>query len=246
MEKNKNSKKFLWIYAAVLFLSAFAVLLLTAFSQVKLSNNMDEYKRKLSERDNSIKEFSINLNSAAEEKTLLKQKLKQLEDENNNLKGVTNELGDFSTVKQRIERCRKSFDLLLHADNCYKQEKYVSCAEALKEIFVEDLGDQGAKRYSYLKAKVYLFAVKDFYKRGKEQMVLKNYLKSKDYFEKSLSFDETRYYEENTLFYLAFLSNKLKDQDKLKQYTQILTEKYPKSEYIEKIKKYMEGVQAGN
>ena len=236
MNKENSKKKFLWIYAVVLFASAFTVLLLTAFSQLKLNNHMEEYKKKLSERENSIREFNLNLSSVAQEKKSLKQKVEQLELENNQLKSVTTGNNNIQLINQRLERSKQSFDFLLKAEGFFEKDNYNLCAQTLRNVVVEDLGAQARQKYLALKPKAYLHAMKDYYSKGREQMRQNNYLKAKEYFEQSLAYDETKYYEENSLYYLALLSSKLKQVDLLKHYSETIIKEYPNSEYIEKVK----------
>lgn len=237
MQKDKSKRKFLWIYAVVLFSSAFTVLLLTAFSQLKLSSNIEEYKKKLKENENSIKGFNLSLNSAAEEKRELQKRIEELEKENTGLKSLAAGSSRPDLVNQREERSRQSFDSLLKAETYYKNNQNLSSAKALSNVKEEDLGETAKKKYTYLKSKVYVYAAKDNYRKAKEQLTKNNFEKAKNYFEESLAYDETAYYEENTLFYLALVSSKFNETDKVKQYADRLKAKYPKSEYIEKVEK---------
>ena len=233
MDKEKSRRKFLWIYAVVLFASAFAVLLLTAFSQIKLNSNIKDYKTKLSEHESKIKYFDLSLTSAEKERNSLLSKIEALEKENSNLKSVTANGGkiDFNA------RIKQSNDYLIKADSLYRSGKKVQAAQTLKEISEEDLGEQAKVRYNYLKLQVYQEATKYFYKQAKEQMAINNYIKSKEYFENSLTFDDAKYYEENSLYYLAVLNSKLKDEKAVDSAIQKLIEIYPNSAYIEKVNK---------
>ncbi len=235
MQKDKNKRKFLWIYAVVLFASAFTVLLLTAFSQLKLSSNIEEYKKKLKEHENSIRGFNLSLNSAAEEKRVLQKKIEELEKENTSLKSLAAGSSRPDLINQRLERSRYSFDSLLKAETQYKNDQHLSSAKALHNVYEEDLGENAKKKYTYLKSKVYVYAAKDYYRKAKEQLAKNNFEEAKKFFEESLAYDETAYYEENTLFYLALVSSKLNESDKVKQYANQLKAKYPNSEYVEKV-----------
>lgn len=237
MEQDKNKRRFLWIYALVLFASAFTVLLLTAFSQIKLNNNMEEYKRQLSDRENSIKEFSLNLNSAAEERKTLKQKLEQLQTEYDQLKHTVSEGGgNPELMNSKLERSRRSFDNLLKADRLYKDDKYISCAQLLRNVFEEDLGQEARQKHRFLKSKVYLYATKDYYRKAVGMFNQKNYTEARKLFEESLAYDETKYYEENSIFYLALICKKINDVESFKKYSQKLIQSYPNGEYAAKVK----------
>lgn len=45
MSNNKSERKTVWIYAVILFTSVFVVLLLTAYSQIKLNTNINKYQK---------------------------------------------------------------------------------------------------------------------------------------------------------------------------------------------------------
>lgn len=233
MDKEKSRRKFLWIYAVILFASAFAVLLLTAFSQIKLNSNVEEYKKKLSEHDVKIQGFDVSLNSAEKDRASLLSKIETLEKENNNLKSIATNGGNINF----LDKVKKSNDNLIKADSLYRNNKKVLAAQVLKEIGSEDLGEQGKARYNYLKLELYEEATKFYYKQAKKEMAANNYSKAKEYFETSLSFDEMKYYEENSLFYLVLISSKMKDKNMVDSYIQKLKTSYPKSEYIKKAEK---------
>ncbi len=235
MDKEKNKRKYLWIYAVVLFSSAFVVLIITAFSQVRLNDNIEEYKSKLAEHENSINRFNVSLSSAAQEKEALRQRISQLEKENDSLKGITTDGGRPSLLEQRLERSRQSFDNLLKADALYGDRDLLACARALSKVNEEDLGSRSKERYQQLKDKVFLYATKELYRRGKEYYSEKEYLKAREHFEESISYDNTQYYEENSLYFLVRISNNLKEHEKMKEYADTLEKKFPNSEYIEMI-----------
>lgn len=236
-EKDKKRKN-LWIYAVVLFLCAFFVLILTAFSQMKLAGNVGEYKDKIKQHEVSLKGYKLNLNTATEERNLLRSKVKQLEEENSNLKGH-NILKDSLSSQQIINQTKDTFDLLLEADKLYRENKLTSSAEALRNVQVEYLGEKAKTKYNALKRETYLPAAKKFYFDGRKKMENKENAKAVELFEKSLFFDEAKYYEENTLFYITLTSRRLGEAEKVTTYLDMLKKKYPKSEYIEKVEKIL-------
>lgn len=54
---NKKDKKTVWIYAVVLFTSAFIVLMITAYSQIKVNKNIDYVRDKLGNSEKEKKQF---------------------------------------------------------------------------------------------------------------------------------------------------------------------------------------------
>lgn len=239
LENNKDKRNFLWIYTVILFSSAFIVLFLTGLSQVRLANNIEEYKKKLKEHEKSIQGFNLSLNSASKENWSLRQKIELLEKENSSLKSIIEDLNKLKLIQSQLERSKLSFDLLLKATDFFKKGDYVSCAEALRDVFEEDLGQEARKKYKYLKSKVYFYTMKYFYYKGIKEFEKRNYLQAREYFLKSLNYDDTKYFEENSLYYIALISSKLGETEKLRQYANALITKYPNSEYVKRIKPFL-------
>jgi len=64
---NNNDKKTVWVYAVILFTSAFIVLLITAYSQIKVNKNIDEVRNKLGSTEKEKSNFQMSLSSALAE-----------------------------------------------------------------------------------------------------------------------------------------------------------------------------------
>lgn len=240
MDNQTNKRKYLWIYAGVLFLSALAILLLTAFSQMKLTGNIEEYKKKIKDHENSIRDFNISLNSAAGERDSLKKRIKQLELENAALGSTTAGTKNPNGLLE-IESCKNAYEKILQADSLYKNGKKVAAAQMLKDINEKYLGEAAVKKLGRLKDATYLPATKYFYSKGKEEYSKKNYLQAAIDLAESLNFDKTAYFEENTLYYLALVNSKQGKKEEAEKYSNILADKYPKSSYINKLKAINEG-----
>ncbi|MGE5329952.1 MAG: tetratricopeptide repeat protein [Deltaproteobacteria bacterium] len=235
MDNKTNKRKYLWVYAGVLFLSALAVLLLTAFSQMKLTGNIEEYNKKLKSHENKIKDFNISLNSATVERDALKKRIKELETENESYKsasvGTKNPYG-----LSNSQSIKEAYENLLKADSLFKSDKKTESAQTLKNIKEEYLGEEAAKKLKRLKDATYLTATKVLYSEGKTEYSNKNYSKAETVLKDSLYFDNTAYFEENTLFYLVMAERKQQKTQEADKYLNMLTSKYPNSSYLGKIK----------
>jgi hypothetical protein len=232
MENEKNSKKYLWIYAVVLFASAFTVLLLTALSQVKITKNMEALKKQQKENESSMQGVSFSLNTATMEKKTLKQKADALEKENISLRAIA------ATADQAIQaaqRSKESFDYLLEAEKLYKDDEYVKSANLLSKVNPVDLGEIATKKYLKVKSEVYPYTARRYFKAGKFELEAKSYKAAKEDFELAHLFDTINYFEENILYYLANASNKLGEAEKFNSYKTELKNKYPDSEYLKRL-----------
>jgi len=235
LENQTNKRKYLWVYAGVLFLSALAILGLTAFSQMKLSGNDEEYKKKIKEHENSIRDFNISLSSAVGEKNALKKRIQELEIEIEGLKSTTAGTKNPDGIS-KVQDCRNDYETLLKADGLFKNDKKVSSAQILKNIREDYLGEEAVKKLNRLKDATYLPATKYYYLKGKDEYSKGNYAQAEMDLKDSLSFDKTAYFEENTLYYLALASSKQGKKDETKKFSGMLLDKYPKSSYSNKIK----------
>jgi len=235
LENQKNKRKYLWLYAGVLFLSALAILGLTAFSQMKLSGNDEEYRKKIKERESSIKDFNISLNSAVLQKNALNKRIQELESEIEGLRSTTAGTKNPNAISN-VENCRNDYETLLKADSLFRSDKKVASAQILKNIREDYLGEEAVKKLNRLKDATYLPATKSFYFKGKEEYSKGSYDQAEKDLEEALFFDKTAYFEENTLYYLALASSKQGKEDETEKYSGMLLDKYPKSSYIKKIK----------
>ncbi|MGE5472772.1 MAG: hypothetical protein ACM3UU_00965 [Ignavibacteriales bacterium] len=235
MDKQTNKRKYLWVYAGVLFLSALAVLLLTAFSQMKLTGNIEEYQKKIKDNENSIRDFNINLSSAVGERDALKKRIKELETENLAFKstaaGTSNQYG----LSQK-DKMQEAYENILKADSLFKSGKETESAQALKNVKEEYLGEEALKKLKRLKDSTYLTATKSLYAKGKQEYSKGNFSQAETALKDSLFFDKTAYFEENTLFYLVMVERKQQKPQEAQMFENMLSKKYPKSSYLEKLK----------
>ena len=235
LDNQENKRKYLWVYAGVLFLSALAVLLLTAFSQMKLTGNIEEYNKKIKDNETSVKDFNISLNSAAGERDALKKRIKELETENEAYKSTSAGTKNPNSLSN-IEKWKDAYENLLKADGLYKNGKKTTSAQILKNIKEEYLGAEALKKLNRLKDATYLPATKYLYSKGKEEFLKGNYSQAESDLKDSLFFDKTAYFEENTLYYLVLVNRKQAENEEAEKYSSMLANKYPNSSYASKLK----------
>jgi cell division protein FtsL len=63
VSENGNGRKAVWMYAVILFSSAFIVLLLTAYSQIKLNKNITRYEGQIHDEKQQNINFKTDLYS---------------------------------------------------------------------------------------------------------------------------------------------------------------------------------------
>ena len=233
MENNNNSKKNIWIYAVVLFTSAFIVLLLTALSQIKFNRNIDKYKNEINDEKNAKINFQMNLNSALKENEALREEnenikteLAQLKDEYENTVSNLNELQD------KYEKTIAAYEKLLEAESEFNAGNFTeSAAILLKEINYEYLQGVASNKYVYLKEKTFASAAETLYFSGYKEYKNEAYEKAIEKFELSFNLANDQYYSDDALYFLAYSYYHLGNKDVAKEYWTKLLNDYPESTY---------------
>ena len=184
MSKNKSDKKTIWVYAVVLFTSAFVVLLLTAYSQIKFNKNIDEYKNRISSEEKQKVNFKTDLSSSIDENKKLKTNNEALTKENSKLKSDIEKMKDDITNLQQNDKTDK-YEALMLAINLYEKGEIEDCAEMLYRLNYsqEMLGEQGYKKYKELvdktfkpaAEKIYFEAYKSYYLKKQYSSAIKRF-----------------------------------------------------------------------
>lgn len=233
-EKRNNAKMKIWVYAVVLFTSAFIVLLLTAYSQIKMNRSIDKYKHQINEKDNENTRFEFNLNSALQENNRLNEEVKRLLGELENADAKINGLEENQNSLQKDYEIRlESYEKLFEAENLYKKKDYIGCDEILQSgIRIESLSIEGLNRYNDLWQKNYKKASLSLYKEGMEHYNNKKYYEASERFVKSFQLVDDEYYSDDSYYFAAYAEFKLDNTEKTKLYLKELLTKYPESIYV--------------
>lgn len=237
MTEKNNDKKKVWIYAVVLFTSAFIVLLLTAVSQIKLNNNIDEYKTQIYTKEKEKSDFQLNLNSSQNENKKLQQELKKVKGEiSSGQQVLEEEKNRYREMEELHKKILISYEKLLKAENEYAHDNYVSCATILlKECDVKNFDAEALKRYSALKADSYGKAAKTLYLEGLKKYKSKNYAGAINDFQLSAELNSTDYFSDDCYYYIAYSQYKLGKYDLVEKAVNKLLASYPTSSYAEDV-----------
>jgi TolA-binding protein len=235
LDEKMNGRVKLWVYAVVLFTSAFIVLLITAYSQIKVNRNIVEYREQIYKDENEKRKFLLNLNSALEENMKLVNELKTLKEKLDEYESKLEELEEREEKsRKKIDNISAAYENLAAAFNDYENENPVSSAERLKnDIKTELLGTEGLRQYRQLWELSHKKAAHELYLKGYNSYRNKDFRTATDYLNKSLGFADDMIFSGDCYFLLANSEYKQGNVDAAKKYLYILLEKYPSSSYAE-------------
>jgi TolA-binding protein len=233
MSKSKSDKRTIWVYAVILFTSAFVVLLLTAYSQIKFNKNIDEYKNRISNEEQQKVNFKTDLSSSISENKKLKTNNDALSIENSKLKSDIDKLKDDVANAKKSDKTDK-YEALLIAVNLYENGDTEGCAEMLYSLnYSEDmLGEQGFKKYKEMEdktfkpaaEKIYFEAYRDYYLKKQYPSAIKS-------FRLSLNLANSEYFSDDCLFLLANAELNNGDSENAKSDLNKLIDNYKDSNY---------------
>lgn len=242
MADNKNVKSKIWVYAVVLFMSAFIVLMLTAVSQIKFNKNIMDYESIIYNKENEKNNFVSNLKSAEENIKLLKNEISALNTEIKKTKKQIEDTNKIDEEKLQQETLkRKEYDKLLLANINYQKKDYISCAIALfKNIDVTKLDSIALEQYNYLKENSFEKAAFALYKQGYDEYSKNNYEKAISSFTNSFQLSKDQYYSDDCLFFSAISEFKLGRYQKAIDNCNLLFKTYENSSLKKEVNKIID------
>jgi len=238
---NKNIKKTVWLYAVVLFTSAFVVLLLTYYSQLKTDKSLNEYKGRLSNEEKKSLLYQNNLNSALEEKNNLNKEIenlkKQLEEEKNKLKESKEEI---EKVRKNYLETMNSYDQLLLSKKEYDNGNYVKSADILlNNCDNNNLNSIGKEMYNKLSFDVFDKAARELYIQGYKSYMQKSYYDSIQKFSDSLNFSKHNYLSDDCYYLRAYSYLNIGDKVNAKKDFEEILDNYKDSSYIKEVQRIL-------
>lgn len=233
MSEEKNEKKSIWVYAVILFTSAFIVLLLTAYSQIKFNRNLSDYKNQLYTEENAKNDFKMNLGTALGENKKLGEELKSIEQE---LADTKVKLEESSAALKRQQQKNISslsaYDLLLQAQIENSKGNILESADILyNKIDSKLLEKAGMELFEELVAKVYVEAAEILYNQGYSQYLNRDYDGAVESLKKSLDYSAYEYFSDDCLYFIAYSRYRQENYKEAKEYMNKIINDYPGSNY---------------
>lgn len=239
MDENKKSK--IWVYAVILFTSAFLVLLFTAYSQIKLNRNLDNYKNQVSSKETEKNKLKQNFSSAQEMNEKLNEEIRKLDEENSTLKEAIVDLKSKNeNIESALNKRSAAADGLSNAVTVYLNGNVVECAGLLKNIDVATLDAKAVEAYNSLALKVNGEAGKLLFNEG---FALYNKAKYSEAAQKLLLsslYAPAETFSDKSLYYLAYSELKSNNTTAALEHMNKLINDYPSSKYLKSAKRFVE------
>lgn len=233
MSQKKNERNAIWLYAVILFTSAFIVLLLTAYSQIKFNKNLNDYKNQISTQESDKNNFKNNLGTALSENKKLSDELQAAKRELEDSKAKVEE-GNAALKKQQQKSTSaiNTYDILIKAQVEYDKGNLVESADILYNMVDSKLlGKAGVDLYESLIAKVYNKAAETLYQQGYQKYVTRQYDEAIKMLRKSYDYASDEYFSDDCLYFIAYSRYRQENFKEAKEYADKLIKEYPDSNY---------------
>lgn len=234
MENKKNNKKMVQGYAIILFVSAFLILLVTAYSQTKFDKNIDYYQSKLvSEKKEKVR-IQYSVGELFSKNKELTNKITSIETDLSNLhKDYEIKEDELKRLSQENDKFKTTYENLISAEKEYLNGNYTKCALLLKQNFdTSILGENGTKKYKYLSEKTFKIASTNLYLKGLNYYNNHSYNNAIKNFELSVLIDINQSYSDDCYYFLALCNYKTQNIVSCKNFINILLNNYPESNYL--------------
>lgn len=236
-----NVRKTIWMYAVILFTSAFIVLLLTAYSQIKFNKNIDQYQSQISQETQAKKTFQVNFFDALDINKSLTEQLKTSKEELDKVNGQLQEEKKVSADLQRKNQTMENlYGELIKADNEYQKGNYVASAEILMNIAEAQITNEEAKiLYQSLVSKTYGKAALKYYNEGYTSYTKKDYTAAISKLKLAQYMAPKDYFADDSYYYIINSAIKQENYTEARTYSDKLISEYPQSGFIKDVKYLM-------
>jgi len=238
---NENKKMKIWMYAVILFTSAFIVLLFTAYSQIKLNKNLNDYKSQVYNKETEKNKFQQNFSSAQEMNAKLNEEIKKLQEENNTLNmNIKNLEIEKVNTEETLKKKSAAVDGLSNALTIYLNGNVVECAGLLQNIDVSNLDAKSVETYNVLKLKANAEARKLLFDEGFALYNKAKYSEAAVKLLLSSQYAPSETFSDKCLFYLAYSEVKTDNKISAVEHMKKLISNYTSSWYLKSAKRFVE------
>jgi TolA-binding protein len=239
MEENKKTK--VWLYAVILFTSAFLILMFTAYSQIKMNKSLDRYKNQIYSKETEKNEYLENFTSAQEMNKKLNEEINDLKKEKTELENEVFLLKvELENSKEMQENKDAAVEALLNGMSEYLNGNTVESAGYLKNIDNSGLEGSALELFNGLSSRVYSEAGEilyndgfRLYKRGDNQEAAAKLLLSTQY-------APSESFSGKCMFYLAYAELKIGNKTSALEHMNRVITDYPSSGYLKSAKIFVE------
>ncbi|MCX7843322.1 MAG: tetratricopeptide repeat protein [Clostridia bacterium] len=240
MDNRKKEKSTVWVYAVVLFTSAFVVLLLTAYSQIKFNKNISYFRNQISIGEKEKLNFQTNLSSALDENKKLRNEIIKLTEEYDNYKQNDEiRLKEIEKLKKEISEIKRNFEGLLEAEKAFNEGDKVKCALILHKLETSYFNNNAREKFNVLSEKSINPAALELYINGLSNYKSNNYSVAIEKFKLSLTLTDAEYFSDDCLYFIGYCQYKLGSNDEAKKTFTTLLERYSNSSYKREVEQLL-------
>jgi len=240
MNTNTNKKSKIWIYAVILFTSAFIVLLFTAYSQIKMNKNLNDYKSQIYNKESEKNKVQQNFSSAQEMNAKLNEDIKKLEDENVVLENeISNLKKDNESIEETLKIKSEAVEGLSNAIIEYLNGNIVACAGLLKSIDVANLDTKTVITFNVLTLKANAEAGKILFDEGFSLYNKAKYSEATEKLLLSAQYAPGETFSDKCLYYLAYAEVKNNNTTSALEHMNKLIASFPSSKYLNSAKRFI-------
>lgn len=238
---NKKDKRTVWIYAVILFTSAFIVLIVTAYSQMKVNQNIYDVRNKLGVTEKEKSNFQMNLSSALAENKKLNEEIDKLEKEIEDTRIKESNLNkELSNIKDINSTKITNYEQLMLAYNKYYIGDVKGCANILiSEIDKGSLDKDALDMYNSLSGLSNNKASLEFYIDGYDNYKNGDFNKAIESFKNSLRLTVNEYYSDDCYYFIAYSYFYTNNINLAKETMNTLLNNYPDSTYKKDAVKFL-------
>jgi len=241
MEDKEKKRASIWVYAVVLFTSAFIILLFTAVSQIRLNKYLDEYKNRVDIQETEKNLVQENFLSAQEMNKILNEKIDELNkkiekmaSENENLKKDKTHLE--TTVSEKDEAIK----ILMQALSAYNEGDVAGCAALIKKIDRSAISGEQEPAFNELAQKVYSEAGRKLFNEGYYLFRDREYEEAVKKFLLSYEYAPVDEFSDKCLYYLAYCEMRINKTEDAIKHMNMLIKGFPDSKYVKYAEDFIE------
>ncbi len=236
----KSKKSNVWLYAVILFTSAFIVLLFAGYSQIRLNKNLDDYRSQVFSTETEKNEYLQNFASAQEMNEELNKEISKLENEKEELmKEIRRLLDEKEDIEENLQIKQSAFASLTGVFNVYLQGDLIDAVKQLETVDVENLDQESAVFYQKLEMKVMAEAGEQLFNEGFSLYDRARYTQAAEKLLLSFQYAPKEEFSDKCLYYLAYAELRTdKNANALKHMEQLIRE-YPESNYLRRAEQFV-------
>ncbi len=236
----ENKKASIWLYAVILFTSAFIVLLFAGYSQIRLNQNLNEYKSQVFNTESEKNEYLRNFASAQEMNVELNKEISLLEEENADLKKKISDLADEKAALQNVLRQRQeAADNLAKVIGIYLEGDVIGAVKQLKIVDVAALDEITAQTFKIFEEKVTAEAGKQLFDEGFSLYDRAKYEDAAVKLLLSFQYAPKEEFSDKCLYYLAYAKLRAGNKAEALEHMSRLVLEYPQSSYLRRAKQFV-------